>query len=279
MDSKHSQSEEKSPEGEKGAFLENDTWALGGKTFRSRLMVGTSQYPNPGLMFRAIEASGAEIVTVSIRRVNLKEKESTFLSHEFMQRFQLLPNTSGCYTAREAILTAELSREALGTDWIKVEVIGDEKTLLPDPVELLKACEALVERGFVVLPYTNDDPILCKRLADLGCAAVMPLASPIGTGLGIRNPHNLMLIRDAVSIPLIVDAGIGTASDAAIAMELGYDGILLNTAIAQAQDPVLMAHAMRLGIEAGRAAHLAGRIPKAYHAKASSPMDGLLFGP
>ena len=256
-----------------------DTWELGGKTFRSRLMVGTSQYPNPDLMFRAIEASGAEIVTVSIRRINLQQKESTFLSHDFMQRFQLLPNTSGCYTAKEAILTAELSREALETNWIKVEVIGDEKTLLPDPVELLKACEALVDRGFTVLPYCNDDPILCKRLADMGCAAVMPLASPIGTGLGIRNPHNLMLIRDAVKLPLIVDAGIGTASDAAIAMELGYDGILLNTAIAQAQDPVMMAHAMRLGIEAGRAAHLAGRIPKAYHAKASSPLDGLLFGP
>ncbi|MCL4106291.1 UNVERIFIED_CONTAM: hypothetical protein GTU68_061133 [Idotea baltica] len=241
-------------------------------------MVGTSQYPNPQLMFDAIAESGAEIITVSIRRLNLDDPESTYLSHDFIKDYTLLPNTSGCYTAKEAILTAELAREALGTNWIKVEVIGDEKTLLPDPVELLKACEALVERGFVVLPYTNDDPILSKRLADLGCAAVMPLASPIGTGLGIRNPHNLMLIRDAVKIPLIVDAGIGTASDAAIAMELGYDGILLNTAIAQAKDPVLMARAMRLGTEAGRAAHLAGRIPKAYHSKASSPLDGLLFG-
>ena len=254
-----------------------DFWTLGGKQFRSRLMIGTSAYPNPDLMFRAIKASGAEIVTVSIRRINLRDPENTFLSHDFLKPYQLLPNTSGCYTAKEAILTAELAREALGVNWIKVEVIGDEKTLLPDSVELLKACEALVAKGFVVLPYTNDDPILCKRLADLGCAAVMPLASPIGTGLGIRNPHNLMLIRDAVDVPLIVDAGIGTASDAAMAMELGYDGILLNTAIAQAQNPILMAEAMNLGVEAGRKAFLAGRIPKAYHAKASSPQDGILF--
>ena len=265
-------------EQDKNEQAHNDTWTLGGKTFHSRLMVGTSMYPNPELMFRSIQASGAEIVTVSIRRINLREQESTFLSHEFMQQFQLLPNTSGCYTAKEAVLTAELAREALGTNWIKVEVIGDEKTLLPDPIELIKACETLVAKGFVVLPYCNDDPILCKRLADLGCAAVMPLAAPIGTGLGIRNPHNLMLIRDAVDLPLIVDAGIGTASDAAIAMELGYDGILLNTAIAQAQDPVLMAQAMRWGLYAGRAAYRAGRIPKAYHAKASSPLDGRLFG-
>jgi thiazole synthase len=255
-----------------------DQWMLGGKAFGSRLMIGTSAYPNPDLMFRAIAASGAEIVTVSIRRMDLRHPEHTFLSHPFMADFQLLPNTSGCYTAKEAILTAELAREALGVDWIKVEVIGDEKTLLPDGLELLKACEALVSKGFVVLPYCNDDPILCKRLESIGCAAVMPLASPIGTGLGIRNPHNLQLIRDAISVPLIIDAGIGTASDAAQAMEMGYDGILLNTAIAQAQDPVLMAEAMKLGIEAGRKAYLAGRIPKSYHAKASSPQDGLLFG-
>lgn len=242
-------------------------------------MIGTSAYPNPDLMFRAIAASGAEIVTVSIRRINLRNPEHTFLSHDFMQGYQLLPNTSGCYTAREAVLTAELAREALGVNWIKVEVIGDEKTLLPDGIELLKACETLVAKGFVVLPYCNDDLVLCKRLADVGCAAVMPLASPIGTGLGIRNPHNLQLIRDAISLPLIIDAGIGTASDAAQAMELGYDGILLNTAIAQAQDPVLMAEAMRLALEGGRKAYLAGRIPKAYHAKASSPQDGVLFRP
>lgn len=256
----------------------NDPLEIAGQTFNSRLMIGTAQYPSPEIMFRAIEESGAEIVTVSIRRMNMADLGNTFLSHDFLKKYQLLPNTSGCYTAREAILTAELAREALGTDWIKVEVIGDEKTLLPDPVELLKACEVLVEKGFKVLPYSNDDPILCKRLANLGCAAVMPLASPIGTGLGIRNPHNLMLIREAVDLPLIVDAGIGTASDAAIAMELGYDGILLNTAIAGAKDPVLMASAMKHGLIAGRSAYKAGRIPKSFAAKASSPLDGLLFG-
>lgn len=253
---------------------QEDVLRIAGKEFRSRLMIGTSRYPNPGLMFKAIAESGAEIVTVSIRRLDMSAPQDTFLSHEFMRDYHLLPNTSGCYTAREAILTAELAREALETDWIKVEVIGDEVTLLPDPIELLKTCEALVAKGFIVLPYANDDPILCKRLEDLGCAAVMPLASPIGTGLGIRNPHNLQLIRDMLSIPLVVDAGIGTASDAAMAMELGYDAILLNTAIAQAQDPVRMARAMRLGIQAGREAYLAGRIPKAYHAKASSPLEG-----
>lgn len=256
-----------------------DYLEIAGKRFSSRLMVGTAQYPNPEIMFRAIEESGAEIVTVAIRRLDMNALEHTFLSHDFLKSYQLLPNTSGCYTAKEAVFTAELAREALGTNWIKVEVIGDEKTLLPDPVELLKACEVLVEKGFVVLPYCNDDPVLCKRLADLGCAAVMPLASPIGTGLGIRNPHNLMLIRDAVKLPLIVDAGIGTASDAAIAMELGYDGILLNTAIAGAQDPVLMATAFKHALIAGRAAYKAGRIPKSYSAHASSPLDGLLFGP
>ena len=255
-----------------------DPLVIGGISFGSRLMIGTSRYPNPALMFRSIEESGAQIVTVSIRRIDVKSPSETFLGHPFMGRFHLLPNTSGCYTAQEAVLTAELSREALGTNWIKVEVIGDDKTLLPDSVELLKACETLVSKGFVVLPYCNDDPILCKRLAALGCAAVMPLASPIGTGLGIRNPHNLLLIRDAVDLPLIVDAGIGTASDAAKAMEMGYDGILLNTAVAQAKDPVLMAKAMRLGVEAGRSAYLAGRIPKAYHAQASSPLDGRIEG-
>lgn len=254
-----------------------DAFTLGGKTFSSRLMVGTSQYPSPEIMFRAIEASGAEIVTVSIRRMDLRNPAFTFLGEPFIQQRHLLPNTSGCYTAAEAVLTAELAREALGTHWIKVEVVGDEKTLLPDSVELLKACETLVKKGFVVLPYCNDDPVTCRRLADLGCAAVMPLASPIGTGLGIRNPHNLMLIREAVSIPLIVDAGIGTASDAAQAMELGYDGILLNTAIAQAKDPVRMAGAMKLAVEAGRGAYLAGRMPKSYHAHASSPEEGKLF--
>lgn len=255
-----------------------DQLCIAGKTFGSRLMIGTSRYPSPALMFKSIKESGAEIVTVSIRRIDIHAKEETFLGHPFLKDYHLLPNTSGCYTAKEAILTAELAREALGTNWIKVEVIGDERTLLPDSVELLKACEVLVAKGFIVLPYCNDDLILCKRLAAMGCAAVMPLASPIGTGLGIRNPHNLMLIRDAINLPLIVDAGIGTASDAAKAMELGYDGILLNTAVAQAQDPVRMARAMRLGTEAGREAFLAGRMPKAYHANASSPLDGRIGG-
>jgi thiazole synthase len=254
-----------------------DKLVIAGKEFSSRLMIGTSQYPSPELMYRALQESEAEIVTVSIRRMDLRKPEHTFLGEPFMQTKHLLPNTSGCYTAREAILTAELAREALGTPWIKVEVTGDERTLLPDGVELLKACEALVEKGFVVLPYCNDDPVLCRRLADLGCAAVMPLASPIGTGLGIRNPHNLQLIREAIELPLIVDAGIGTASDAAQAMELGYDGILLNTAIAQAQDPVRMARAMKLAILAGRDAYLAGRMPKSFHANASSPEEGRLF--
>lgn len=251
-----------------------DPFHLGGKVFQSRLLLGTSHYPAPEIMFRALEASGAEIVTVSIRRLSIQSATSTFLSHPFLKKFQLLPNTSGCYTAKEAVLTAELAREALETNWIKAEVIADDRTLLPDPVELLKACEILIAKGFVVLPYTNDDPILAARLANMGCAAVMPLAAPIGTGLGIRNPHNLMLIRDAVKIPVIVDAGIGTASDAALAMELGCDAVLLNTAVAQAQDPVMMAEAMKKGIEAGRLAKLAGRIPKSYYAAASSPVEG-----
>lgn len=256
---------------------EQDTWTIGDQTFESRLMVGTSQYPNPELMFRAIQASGAQIITVSIRRLDLNNLNNTFLSHDFLKQFQLLPNTSGCFTAKEAVLTAELSREALETNWIKVEVIADEKTLLPEPLELLSTCETLVKKGFTVLPYTNDDPVLCRRLADIGCAAVMPLAAPIGTGLGIRNPHNLMLIRDAVKVPVIVDAGIGTASDAVVAMELGCDGILLNTAIAHAQDPVAMATAMRHALLAGRLAYRAGRVPKRYHARASSPEAGRMF--
>lgn len=254
-----------------------DTLQIGGKSFASRLMVGTSQYPNPELMFRSIRESGSQIVTVSIRRLDLSDPDSNFLSHEFMQQFQLLPNTSGCFTAREAVLTAELAREALGTDWIKVEVIADEKTLLPDTHELLKACEILVNKGFIVLPYTNDDPVIARRLAEIGCAAVMPLAAPIGSGLGIRNPHNLQLIREAVDLPLIVDAGIGTASDATIAMELGYDGILLNTAIASAKDPIRMARAFKHAVIGGREAFLAGRIPRSYYANASSPSEGKIF--
>ena len=252
----------------------NDPLIIGGKSFGSRLLLGTSRYPNPQILQQALQASGAEIITVSIRRMDLTQKDQTFLSLPALSSCQLLPNTSGCYTAKDAILTAELAREALETNWIKVEVIGDERTLLPDAIELLKACEVLVREGFVVLPYCNDDPILCRRLADLGCAAVMPLAAPIGSGLGIRNPHALALIREMLDIPLIVDAGIGTASDAALAMELGYDAILLNTAVAEAQNPVQMATAMRLAIEGGRYAYHAGRIPRIPYAQASSPDEG-----
>lgn len=254
-----------------------DGFTIAGKTFQSRLLLGTSRYPSPHILAQALEASGTEMITVSIRRITLAGKQDTFLGMEALQRYHLLPNTAGCFTARDAVLTAHLAREALNTNWVKVEVIGDEKTLMPDSVELLKACEELVREGFVVLPYSPDDPVVCRRLADLGCAAIMPLASPIGSGQGIRNPHALEMIRELLpTTPLIVDAGIGTASDAALAMELGYDGILLNTAVAEAMDPVGMATAMRLAVEAGRMAFRSGRIPKIKYAQASSPMDGLI---
>lgn len=249
---------------------------MAGQSYQSRVMLGTAHYPSPAILWDALQAAGCEIVTVSIRRLNLQEQSQTFLKQYDFSRFQLLPNTAGCYTAKEAILTAQLAREALETNWIKVEVIGDDYTLLPDAVELLRACEKLVADGFVVLPYCPDDPILCKRLEAIGCAAVMPLAAPIGTGLGIRNPHNLELIVEAVSVPVIVDAGIGTASDAALALELGCEAILLNTAVAQAQDPVAMASAMRRATEAGVLARHAGRIPQTRAARASSPLDGIL---
>lgn len=258
-------------------MVKSDKFSLGGKTFNSRLLLGTSNYPSPQILANALQSSESEIITLSIRRINLEQKEHTFLADEQFQNLQLLPNTSGCHTAKEAILTAQLAREALGVNWIKVEVIGDEKTLLPDSIELLKACEALAKDDFVVLPYCSDDPVVCKRLENIGCAAVMPLAAPIGSGLGIRNPHNLQLIKAAVEIPVIVDAGIGTASDAALAMELGCDAILLNTAIAEAENPASMALAMKYAVDAGRLAYLSGRIPKIFHGKASSPLDNLLF--
>ena len=251
-----------------------DTWQLAGKTFHSRLLLGTANYPSIKVLKECIEVSQTQIITFSIRRVNLQQKQATFLSLLDLENYQLLPNTAGCYTAKEAILTAHLAREALQTNWIKVEVISDDKTLLPDPIELLKACEVLVKEGFVVLPYCSDDPALCKRLEEVGCAAVMPLAAPIGSGLGIRNPHNLQLIKAMVKVPVIVDAGIGAPSDATIAMELGCDAILLNTAVAEAMNPVQMAKAFRLAIEAGRLGYLAGRIPKRFYAKASSPTQG-----
>ncbi|MDQ7029285.1 MAG: thiazole synthase [Ardenticatenia bacterium] len=248
---------------------------IAGRTFKSRLFIGSARYPNRQVMLDAIAASGAEVVTVAIRRVR-PNAEGEDLYDLLRKRYFILPNTAGCYTAREAVLTAHLAREALGTNWIKLEVIGDDETLFPDVEQLLEAAAELVKEGFVVLPYCNDDPITCKKLEEIGCAAVMPLGAPIGSGMGIRNPYNLRIILDMVSVPVIVDAGVGTASDVAIAMELGCDGVLLNTAVAQAREPVKMARAMRLAIEAGRLAYEAGRIPRKLYATASSPMEDLI---
>ena len=252
-----------------------DPLVLGDRTFHSRLLVGTSRYPNLRIMQQALEASGAEIVTVSIRRLDLGGGAGVLDAID-RDRYTLLPNTAGCYTARDAILTAQLAREALGTSFIKLEVLGDDRTLFPDVTQLLEAAQVLVDDGFTVLPYCNDDPVICQRLEALGCAAVMPLGAPIGSGMGIRNPYNLRIIRELVRIPVIVDAGVGTASDAAIAMEIGCDGVLLNSAIAGARDPVAMARAMRLGVEAGRLAHGAGRIATKLYATASSPLEGMV---
>jgi thiazole synthase len=254
-----------------------DELKIADRTFKSRLILGSARYPNPKSMIDSIEASGTEIVTVAIRRINLKDTdEENFLNLIDRKKCMILPNTAGCYTAKDAVLTAHLAREALGIHWIKLEVIGDDETLFPDVPELLKAAEELLHESFVVLPYCNDDPITCKKLADMGCAAVMPLGAPIGSGMGIRNPYNLLIIRDLVQIPLIVDAGVGTASDAAVAMELGADGVLLNTAVAQAKHPVDMARGMRLAVEAGRLAYRAGRIPRKLYASASSPVEGII---
>ncbi len=250
------------------------SWVLGGREWRSRLIVGTGGFRSLEQMERAIEATGAEIVTVALRRVDPLAQGSVT---DVIERHGLftLPNTAGCYTARDAVRTARLAREAFGTDWVKLEVIGDDRTLLPDPPELLEAAETLVGEGFTVLPYTNDDPILARRLEEAGCVAVMPLGSPIGSGAGIRNPYNLRIIIEQSSVPVILDAGIGTASDAAIAMELGCDGVLLASAISRAEDPELMARAMRSAVVAGYAARLAGRIPRKLHAQASTPDEGL----
>lgn len=254
----------------------NDVLKIGGRTFASRLMVGSGKYPSNEVMKNALEESGSEVVTVAVRRVDLKNPSDSFLGHIDLSRYTILPNTAACYTAEDAIRTARLAREALSTDLVKLEVIGDEKTLFPDNEELLKAAKVLVKEGFIVLPYVSDDPIMAKKLEDIGCAAVMPLAAPIGSGLGIRNPYNIRIILETVKIPVIVDAGVGTASDAAIAMELGCDGVLMNTGIAGAKDPVKMARAMRLAVEAGRLAFLAGRIPKKLYATASSPIEGTI---
>lgn len=255
---------------------EDDALTIGGCTFRSRLILGTARYPDPETMVAAIEASGAEMVTVAIRRIDLKDTSKENPIGLLRDRYFILPNTAGCYTAKEAVLTAHLAREALDSSWIKLEVIGDNETLFPDVTELLNAAEQLIADGFTVLPYCNDDPVTCRKLADMGCAAIMPLGAPIGSGMGIRNPFNLQIIREQCAVPLIVDAGVGTASDATVAMELGCDGILLNTAVAQAQHPVAMARAMRLATEAGRLAWHAGRIPRKLYAHASSPIEGLI---
>ncbi|MGY8961577.1 MAG: thiazole synthase [Alphaproteobacteria bacterium] len=252
-----------------------DTLTIAGKSFGSRLLIGSSLYPNNQIMMDAIEASGSEVVTVAIRRINVQGGGESVIDM-LADKYHLLPNTAGCYTARDAVLTAQLAREATGSSWIKLEVIGDEETLFPDVEHLLSAAAELVKDDFIVLPYCNDDPITCRKLADIGCAAVMPLGAPIGSGMGLRNPYNLEIIRNQVSVPVIVDAGIGTASDAAIAMELGCDGILLNSAIARAKDPVKMARAMARGVEAGRLAFEAGRIPRKLYADASSPTKGMI---
>ncbi len=250
---------------------------IGQKSYDSRLILGTGKYPDFETMARALEASGTQLVTVAIRRIDLNAQPGQSLLHYIDRtKYDLLPNTAGCYTAKDAILTSELAREALQTDLIKLEVIGDEKTLFPDNEALLQAARELVKRGFTVLPYTSDDLITCKKLQDIGCAAVMPLGAPIGSGLGIRNPYNMQIILEQMEIPVIVDAGVGTASDAAIAMEMGCDGVLMNTGVAGAKDPVKMARAMRFAVEAGRLAFEAGRIPKKLYATASSPLDGLI---
>jgi thiazole synthase len=258
--------------------MENDILRIAGKEFRSRLIVGTGKYKTFQEMARAHEASGAEIVTVAVRRVNLTDRsKESMLDYIDRKKFFILPNTAGCYTGDEAIRAARLAREVGLSNWIKLEVIGDEKTLFPDNFELVKATEALVKEGFVVMPYSNDDLIAARRLIDAGAAAVMPLGAPIGSGMGIQNPANIRILREMVtSVPLIVDAGVGTASDAAVAMELGADAVLMNTGIAGAQNPVLMAEAMKHAVVAGRQAYLAGRMQKKLYATASSPLEGVV---
>ena len=252
----------------------NDALVIAGEPVPSRLLLGTGGMVSLAALEAALVASAAAVATVAVRRVDPSGRGS-LLDVLSEHGVRVLPNTAGCFTATEAVLTAKLAREAFGTDWVKLEVIGDDRTLLPDPVELLAAAEQLVEDGFVVLPYTSDDPVLARRLEQVGCAAVMPLGSPIGSGLGIRNPHNVALLREAVTVPVVLDAGVGTASDAARAMELGCDAVLVATAINRAQDPASMATAMRLAVEAGWTARRAGRIPVRFHGEASSEWDGL----
>ena len=250
-----------------------DPLTIGEASFAARLIMGTGGAPSLEVLERSLLASGTELTTVAMRRFD-PNAHGSVLSVLDRHGIRVLPNTAGCYTAGEAVLTARLAREALGTDWVKLEVIADERTLLPDPVELLDAAETLVEDGFTVLPYTNDDPVLARKLEEVGCAAVMPLGSPIGSGLGIRNPHNFELITSRATVPVILDAGAGTASDAALAMELGCSAVMLASAVTRSQEPELMAEAMRRAVEAGRLAHRAGRIPRRHFAEASSPLEG-----
>lgn len=255
----------------------SDSLVLAGRTISSRLFVGTGKYASFAQMTKAIEASGAQVVTVAVRRVNISDRsKESLLDYIDASKYILLPNTAGCYSAADAVRTAQLGREAGLSNWVKLEVIGDERTLYPDNEGLLAATRELVKDGFVVLPYTSDDVVVCRRLEDAGAAAVMPLGAPIGSGLGIQNVNNIRIIREQVKVPMIVDAGVGTASDAALAMELGADGVLMNTAIAGAQEPIAMAEAMKLAVHAGRLAYLAGRIPRKAYASASSPVEGLV---
>jgi len=264
----------------KPASVNDDGLLLAGRVYRSRLLVGTGKYKDLDETQRAVEASGAEIITVAIRRTNIGQdpNQPNLLDALPLSKYTYLPNTAGCYSAEDAVRTCRLARELLdGRDLVKLEVLGDEKTLFPDIIQTLAAAETLIKDGFKVMVYTNDDPLIAKRLEEMGCIAVMPLAAPIGSGLGIRNPYNILTIVENASVPILVDAGVGTASDAAIAMELGCDGVLMNTAIAGARDPVLMASAMKKAIEAGREAFRAGRIPRKRFASASSPLDGMFF--
>ncbi len=251
-------------------------FVIAGRTFKSRLIVGTGKYPSHAVMAQAHAASGAEMVTVAVRRVNISDRSKESLLDYIDSSIFILPNTAGCYTADDAIRTARLGREAGLSNWVKLEVIGDERTLFPDNEALIEATRVLVKEGFIVLPYTNDDPVTCRKLEDAGASAVMPLGAPIGSGLGIQNANNIRIIREFSKVPVIVDAGVGTASDAALAMELGADGVLMNTAIAGAEQPVAMAEAMKHAVIAGRLAFLSGRIPRKMYATASSPLEGVI---
>jgi thiazole synthase len=257
--------------------MNDDRLAIAGIEFRSRLWVGTGKYRDFVETQKAIEASGADVVTVAVRRVNIMDRKSeNLLDYISPKKYKILPNTAGCYTVEDALRYARLARAAGVSDMVKLEVIGDERTLFPDTAGLIEAAKILVKEGFIVFPYTNDDPVVAKRLVDVGCPAVMPLAAPIGSGLGIRNPYNLKILMESVNVPVIVDAGVGTASDAALAMEYGADAVLMNTAIAGAKEPILMAEAMKYAVWAGRMAFKAGRIPRKLYATASSPIEGML---